>query len=327
VRLAVAPVPEQYAFDGMGYLRTYYLMKQGTGYHDAFARAQAEDSRHDETFLTSPFNFREPLLFEVWRVLPGSGGDALLDWFLVWSLVLLVVVYMLAASLTEPGAALLGPVLLIPFLFFFWWAGTWFTFAELWAAPLGVAAVACLVRRWRIEGLVLLVAAVAVREFMVVLVPAWLLAWGFSDRGRYRSTWWVPAVAVFGPAAVLLLHVVLVPPLSAGGSGISTWLHGGLPRLLSALRFGWELTPGTSWVPLVAAAAAIAAAALARPPWRLAALLAATVLPTLLLLVVSADEWDYYHGAFYVPLAVALAPGVLGRLLPPSSAEPSDASG
>ena len=321
--LAAEPQPEQYGFDGLDYLRTYYLMKQGAGYYDAFKQAQTEDSRHDGTFLTSPFNYREPFLFEVWRVLPGSGGDDLLDWFVVWSLVALVAAYLLASSLTEPGPALLAPIVLIPFLFFLWWAGTWFAFAEAWAAPFAIGAVACLLRRWRIAGLILLVAAVATREFMVLLVPAWLLAWWFADRGRLRSTWWVPAVAVAGPAVVLGAHLLAVPQLAPGGSGVRGWLHGGPSRLLAALRYGWELMPGKSWAPLVAAAAAIAAAALALPRWRMAALLAATVLPTLFLTVASASEWDYYWGAFYMPLAVAVAPGVLGRLLPPRGAAPS----
>ena len=317
--VATVPQPEQYGFDGLDYLRTYHLMKQGVGFYDAFKQAQTEDARHDATFLTSPFNYREPFLFEVWKVLPGANGSDLLGWFIVWSLVALVVTYLLASSLTEPGPALLASVCLIPFLFYLWWTSTWFLSAEVWAAPLGVAAVACLLRRWRIAGLALLIAAVATRELMVLLVPAWLAAWGVADRGRLRSTWWVPAVAVLGPAVVLGAHVLAVPPLAPGGSSVAGWLHGGPSHLLAALRFGWDVMPAGAWGPLVAAAAAVVAAAIALPRWRMAALLAATVLPPLFLLVAGSGAWDYYWGAVYTPLAVAVAPGVLGRLLPPQS--------
>ena len=320
--VATQPQPEQYGFDGLDYLRTYHLMKQGTGYYDAFKQAQTEDVRHDATFLTSPFNYREPFLFEVWKFLPGSDGGDLLDWFIVWSLVALVAAYLVAASLTEPGPALLAPVILIGFLFYLWWTSTWFLFAEAWAAPLGVAAVGCLLRRWRVAGLVFLIAAVATREFMVLLVPAWLLAWWLADRGRLRSTWWVPAVAVLGPAVVLGAHLLAVPQPAPGGAGVGGWLHGGPSHLLAALRYGWDVVPGASWVPLVIAAAAVVAAALALPRWRMAALLAATVLPPLFLLAAGSGAWDYYWGAFYAPLAVAVAPGVLGRLLPPQGAGP-----
>jgi hypothetical protein len=51
-------------------------------------------------------------------------------------------------------------------------------------------------------------------------------------------------------------------------------------------------------------------------------LLCATVLPTLFLLSFSTGETGHYWGAFYTPLAVAVAPGVLGRLLPPRVDEP-----
>ncbi|MEI6726289.1 MAG: hypothetical protein WCN81_08725 [Actinomycetes bacterium] len=315
--LAQAPQPEKYAFDGAGYVRTYYLMKQGVGYYDAFAEAQIEDSRHDATVLKSPFNYREPLVFEIWRALPGSDGSDLFAWFVVWSLATMVAAYLLAAQLTEPGAALLAPIALVAYFFFFWWSGTWFTFTEVWASGFAVAAVAALARRQRVASLVLLTLSVASREFMIVLIPAWLVAWWLWAGGPRRASWWFPVAAVAAPAAALGIHLLLVPPLAPGGGGLAAWLHGGPSPLIAALRFGWPYVPGAKWVPLAVAAAAVASAALARPRWRTAALLAATVLPTIFLIALSLGQWGDYWGAFYTPLAVGVAAGLLGRVLPP----------
>ena len=313
--LARAPQPEHYTFDGQLFLRTYLLMKGGESYYPAFTQAVIDDSRHDSAFLTSPFNYREPLVFEVWRVLPGSNGNDLFLWFVAWSLATMIAAYYLASRLAEPGAALLAPIALTTFFFYFWWAGLWFAIIEVWAAGLAVLAVAMLVRRQRVGSLAALIAAVAGREFMVVLIPAWLLAWWFWSPGGRRASWWLPTLAVAGPLAVLAVHLASVPKLASGGAGLGAWLQGGPVRELDALRFGWNASVGFAWIPLVIAVLAIVAAALARPRWRMAALLSATILPTLFLLVFSGGAPWRYWGAFYTPLAVAIAPGVLGRLM------------
>lgn len=314
--LAEAPQPEHYTFDGKLFLRTYLLMKGGEGYYQAFGQAIAEDSRHDDAFLTSPFNYREPLLFEIWRVLPGSDGNALFAWFVIWSLATMIAAYLLASRLVEPGVALLAPVALTAFYYYFWWAGLWFMIVELWAAGLAVIAVAALVRERRIASIIALTAAVATREFMVLLIPAWVIAWWLSGRGEHKRTWWLPVLAIAGPAAVLAAHLLAIPRLAPGGSGATAWLHGGPERAVAALRFGWNSSVSFDWAPLALAAAALAAAALARPRWRTGALLAVTVIPTLFLSTISGGEPWRYWGAFYTPLAVAIAPGILGRLMP-----------
>ena len=324
-KLSSVPQTGQYAFDGDDFMRTYSLMKQGVGYFPAFRQSVTEDTRHNASYMQTPFNYREPLIFEIWRLLPGSTGNDLLTWFVVWSLGTMIAAYMLASALTEPGVALLAPVALIRFFLFFWWQGAWFTVTEVWAAAFGVAAIAALVRKQRIASLLLLVAAVAAREFFVVLIPAWIVVWWLSGENDRRASWWFPVAAVAGPLAVLASHVVFSQPYLTPGAGVglSAWLHGGPARLIAALRFGWspQLSatglPEATWLPLAIAAGAIVSAAIARPKWRAAALLCATLLPTLFLLSVSGGESHYYWGAFYTPLAVAIAPGVLARFMPP----------
>jgi hypothetical protein len=312
--MSAALQPEQYAFDGSIYLRTYELMKQGQDFYQAQRDAIIGDSRHDVSFITTPFNYREPFVFYLWHVLPGNSAATLMDWFAVFSVLVLVCSYVLASSLVARGVALLAPAAMTSWFCFIFWPGKWFAITEVWAAGFGVAAAMCLVRRWRVPSLVLLTAAVAAREFMAVLVPAWLAAWWWS--GHRRTDWWLPAAAVAAPALVLSAHLLAVPATSGGGAGIAAWLQGGPARLIAAMRFGFALMPAGSWVSIFIGAAAIASAAVARPRWRMAALLAVTVLPTLFLLVFSGGEWHYYWGAFYMPLAVSVAPGAIGRLLP-----------
>ena len=140
------------------------------------------------------------------------------------------------------------------------------------------------------------------------------------------ATRWVPVAATIGPVAVLAAHFLAIPPLPAGGAapGIGIWLNGGPATFAAAMRFGWADVAATGfprevWPPILVPVAAVVAAALAWPRWRAAGLLAAMVLPILFLLVIG-QESLYYWGAFYTPLAVAVAPGVLGRIMPARTA-------
>lgn len=313
-QLSAHPQPEKYAMDGWSFLRTYDLMKQGRGYHDAFAQGIIDDSRHDASAIQAPFNYREPFVFELWRILPGDSGRALWGWFVLYVALVMIAAYLLAAALVRPAAALLAPILLVSYYTYFLWASSWFLLTEVWAAGFAVAAVMCLVRGWRIPSLVFLIAAVAAREFMLILVVAWLAAWWFSD--RRKETVWLPLVAIAGPVLVLLAHLWALPHTSAGLGSVTAWLHGGPERLVNALKFGYRDVPAGGLVALGVGAAALAGAAMARPRWKMAVLLSATAIPTLFLLTVSQGEWHYYWGAVYSPLAIAIAPTLLSRLMP-----------
>ena len=265
--LSVAPQPEGYAFDGNAFLRTYYLMKGGEGYYAAFLQGLDDDLRYGQgtgpLVLGSPFNYREPFVFYLWRVLPGASGAALFSWFVVYSALVLVCSYVLASSLAARGVALLAPIALVAWFYYFFWAAFVFLLPEVWAAGFGLAAIMCLMRRWRIPSLVLLATAVAAREFMVLLIPAWLLVWWFA--GNRKANWWFPAAAILGPVFVLGAFFLTVPATFAGGGGLGAWMHGGASNLIAMLRFGSANLPAGKWLSLAIAAMAIAGAAMARP--------------------------------------------------------------
>lgn len=315
--LSMQPVPETYDFDGQIYLRTRDLMKQGSGYYEAFRQAVIGHANMDGSSLTSPFSFRQPLLFYMWRVLPGATPYHLWQWFLVFSLVALVLSYLVAVVFVEPGPALLAPIALLSFFTFFWWDGFWFTMTEPWAAFVGLAALATLLRRQWVASLLLLIVATATREFMVLLVPVWLAAWWFSGTREQRlSMWWFAFGSVLGPIAVVAAHVLLAPVYGGGSASLSAWSQGGLGQLLSALRFGWNFMPGFAWLAVALPLLTLAGAVMLKPRWMQVSMILLVCLPLLFLLVVSSGQWGLYWGAFFTPLAAAVAPSVLSRLMP-----------
>lgn len=299
------PVAGRYRFDGDIYLRTYFMMKRGEPFYRSFATACAEDARN----LGVPrgkLNYREPFLFELWRWLPGRDGVALRDWFLAFVAVVMVCGYTLARTWVGPGPALLAPIALGGYFATAAWSG-WLLFAEFWAGGVAVmAALALLRRRWW-AGAALITVAVAFRELMVFLIPAYAVAWGLCRDRRPR--WTTLAAGIALPLIPLALHLVAAPSApGAGGWDLSAWLHGGFDQLVESLRFSSNFVPlGSGMLPW-APVAALAGAAFARPAWRAGLLIAALALALTGLFCFSAGEYGFYWGAILQPLALAVAP-------------------
>lgn len=319
ISLSVAPQPEGYSFDGQIYLRTNTLMEQGESFYPAFRQAVADDARMDGSSLTSPFNYRQPFLFYLWSFLPGSLPVHILGWFIVFTLVAAIAAYAIAARVTSPGPALLAPAAMLSFSFYFWWMSTWFAMAEVWASVFVLLFAAALMYKRFWLSLLFLVLGVATREFVILLVPALLIAWWVGgDPATRRRSWPIPALAVAAPIAVIALHVASAPVSgSATGINLATWMSGGITRGLEALRFGWDFLAAPGWLSVAIPVAALVGIALVPQKWLRWSLLAALVLPLLFLFTLSSGEWGYYWGAFITPLAAALFPAVFGRWAPP----------
>ena len=310
--------PGTYSFDGFVYLRTYYLMKHGASFYDAYAQAYHGEAGQDASnprLLSSPFMFREPVLFIFWKWLPGVSGMTVYWSFVALALAGMVVAYWLARRFVAPAPALFSVVALASYLTFPLVDSTWWTFSEYYGGVLGTATVFLLVTRRWLPAAAVLTAAVATRELMLYLVPLYLLAWLLTSSRREHLV--ALGVAIVGPTVVLLTHWILAPVEGGGGSaGVAAWLNGGFGRLVDALVFSVEAVPGGHAVFLAIPLLAFLGAFLVREV-RLRIVLAATVIvPLVCLFVFSSGIWGYYWGAIAQPLFIALAPLVFVRWFP-----------
>lgn len=314
--LTTQPQPQQYVFDGFVYLRTLDLMKDGTPYYTAFTAAVEGQVGLGPNPLPSPLNFREPLLFHLWEVLPGDLPVDLLGWFVAFALIMQLSAWFVARSLAPPGLALIAPVLLLPYLSFFMRHNVWFTMMEIWAVGFVLAGLAFLLRgRWFLS-LALLLAGIATRELMILAVPGWLVAWWLWSRPGRRPLW-APPVIVLGPALILGVHWWAAPATGGPGSSSSRWLTGpDLDRFQDALTFAW-----TPMIGGTALAFAIPIAALTGPLIRHRArdalpLTCLVAFPLLFLACFSSGPAGAYWGAILVPLTIAIAPSILTSVYP-----------
>jgi len=83
-------------------------MQAGTPKYQAFLKAHDEDAR----LSGAPprlLNLRQPWLFELWKVPPGSPGTKVWQWYIALVLVTVPAAYGLARRFVEPAASRLAP--------------------------------------------------------------------------------------------------------------------------------------------------------------------------------------------------------------------------
>lgn len=312
-RFSTIPQAQQYQFDGDLLLRIPFLMRQGVPYYAAFTQSVKEDARMNGQPPTGKLNYREPLLFYIWKVLPSSSPEGIRLWFLVFATVVMAAGYRLSSRFVSPSAAMLAPVLLAGY-FAFAAVTAWFGIVEFWGGGVAVLVLACLLRRRWLLGAFMLVIAVAIRELMIYLIPAFVAAWAFYPRRRDE----IPAllIGVLGPVLALGTHLYFAPQNAPGGVALSQWFHGGPDRLIAALKFAGDVIPGGRFVLLLAPAMALAGSLLVPRLWRKVLLVLALAAPLVSLYLFSLSEWGYYWGAILQPLALSVAPVALLLVLP-----------
>ncbi len=243
------PADYSYNFDGIRYLKSYYLMKDGRDWYRACVESTRVDARAPFDVPRVIMNYRLPTLYVLFSFLPR--GDWIQMLFIIFSCFGMVCAFDFVRILLENNGvefetaarcALAAPVVLSPYLFLA--AITWFyTFHEYWAWFVSIGAVWLLARRQILVAIILAVLAACIREhFILVTVVVSILGW-ISGRHKER-------LAILGSWVLLFLvyavHVYRALPYTGQGveEGASIWLHS--PSILSVLYttfFGTALYP------------------------------------------------------------------------------------
>lgn len=315
--VATEPTAERYDFDGEIFIKTMFLVKRGVPYFEAYGQAMTEHSGYNAP-PSLKFNYREawPARFVV--LVPGNPGLAAWGTFLALVLVAIISAYWLCCPFVAPGAALLGPMLLVSY-FSFPLTTKWFPLTELWAGCVAVLAITLFVReRWWAAALAVTL-AVAVRELMVYLIPVGVLAWLVYPQRRKAL---LPVIALVAlPVATMAYHLLAAPGalVSPAAGGVSSWLRAGPDTLSAALRFSAKYVPlGKKTMQVVPIIALLGAMQVSRL-WRKTLLVSAVLVPMAALAVFSNGVYGYYWGGIAQPLLLAMVPLAFVFALPRTS--------
>jgi len=247
------PADFSYNFDGIRYLKSFYLMKQGMDWYGACVESTRVDARGPFEVPRVVMNYRLPTLYGLFSFLPNGGWMQVL--FVLCSCCAMGAVFDAISRIGGTDSSwlcglaaslLLGSYLLTG-------AVTWYyTFHEYWAWFAAAGAWFFLVRGLDLPAFALAVFSAAIREHFLLAaavfsIPIWLAA----DRRNRAAVvgGWLLLVAVY------LLHVKNAIPYTGQGigEGTSIWFHApSLDSIRYATLYGTGLLPCAAyWIPLL----------------------------------------------------------------------------
>lgn len=312
---ATLPLPRQYTVDGFLFMRVHHLMQTGKGYYDAFFQAYVQ--RRGESGIPGNWlNWRPPVLFYLWNVLPG-GSRGLLYCFWTLAAITLVGSFGVARTLVRDEIALWSPTLLGAYLLygadtiFFtsqeYWA-SFFMILGLWAWLLPASdsgrSTRALDRTRTAAGALMWFLAATSREHFLFLVPLLaIIAW--RRRKTERTAALIALLSVF---FVYTLHYGIVAHyVVQGNNGIGSWRNAGPDFVYHCLQFGTVYMAARMWLLFPLLAIGLVGAFL--PDGLLPRVLTAgTVVIPLTALFFFGQEERWYWGIVVVPQMLVCVP-------------------
>lgn len=248
------------------FLQTHVLMEQGRGYYSAMKEAghqldmaERPHAAHlGQNLRVSPFAYREPLLFYLWKAVARRPGEGLVALYLCFATAAVLSAYVFAATHVRRALALCGAAAVATF--YAATTGVALPQAEPWAAAAVVGSLAALALEARrppgssvvpytLAAAGLALTAALIRELDAVVLLGGLV-WALAARDRRRQAVWGAACLAF--VFAYLLHV------RATGAPLSALHAGSYPMLVPArpfhvLTYGTEGLLGYPWAWLVLA--------------------------------------------------------------------------
>jgi hypothetical protein len=318
--------------DQQYYLAVIDHMKDGLPYYQAVKVAYHENA----LWGFDPPNVlavRQPLLLWTLAKLPGDGRSP------IWAMALIAsVAGVLAMAISRDVeqrtvrlialaavAAYFVNFTTLPFVLGFEpWGGAFAVIcAGLFALSLGDGVSPRRHYGYMAAAALVAVAAVAIRELMLFLPAAGLLAAFFSESRfrRFDIGAWIASIA--GCAAVLGAHVILAGAIVTPRTGLEKWLgRGGVGNVVMGIVNGARYISASQWVLVALAIVGIVGAFVQRDTQLRVFLLVSIALPLAFFLVAWNGAIDQatgkevnYWGSVISPLLFALVPAALGPLL------------
>lgn len=246
--LNTEPQLEAYAFDPFVYLKTYYNLKSGIPFIEAYKDGALGDMRVDKLrdWLPGPVSVRQPWLFYLWTKLSGGGAGIIRISLLFATVSVLLLAHGLSSNINKAWA-FIGALSVLPYYFM---GITWLNiiYVDWWAGML-VSAAFGLMLAGRYGWFLLVAVAAALSRETAALALATFTFSAMITRHWRRVCLGLASLAVF--SGIFLWHLYSALPLFEGvrSAGVANFIIGfntsSIMAVTSYLMFpyGWFIFP------------------------------------------------------------------------------------
>lgn len=112
-------------------LKTFYLMKRGMNFYEAYSNAFSLTSDSGGEIPANLWHWRMPTVFYIWKLLLPPDGFYVLYLYLLIGLCVIYFIFDISSNFLRQPLNLIPPIL-TSYIFIFGGAAFWFTFPEFW---------------------------------------------------------------------------------------------------------------------------------------------------------------------------------------------------
>jgi hypothetical protein len=298
------PAPGQYNNYNSLNLKTFYLMKHGVGFYQAYSLAYAEKADTPGMTPGNLWNWRLPTVFYLWNWLLPKDGFYIFYLYLIICIMMLWFSYSIASVYLEPPLGLVAPLSVVP-LFVYGAAGFWYTFPEYWGVFFLMAALWGIFKNNLPLIAVGFILALITRSFF--LIP-WFGIMLFALIKKEKKE--IPAYIL--PASVFLFAFLAHYSKVMGMSGAEVsppgeWVRGNFQHFFATIRFSSVLLSGHLISLSLIIVMAIITTVIMRHDEKIRMLAGSAFLPMILFMFVGPDTERAYWGIIYLPVLILLA--------------------
>lgn len=196
------PADKSYIADELDYLKTFYLLKKGSGYYQARYEAQKNIAGKEEerVWTKDIWGWRLPFVFYFWKLF-AKNGLGIFNLFIILSACFFLSSYLIVKKFVKNNFALLSTVILLPyflnaikstsFLFIAWWGMFFFAFGLMFFYY----------NHLFLSSFFFILAVISREHFIIPLASMFVLSVIFK---KSKLVFLIPIIAFF---LMILLHV------------------------------------------------------------------------------------------------------------------------
>lgn len=288
-------------------LKTFYLMKRGFGFYDAYSSAFS--SKHD-TFGQDPgsiWNWRMPTVFYLWNLMLPTDGFYIFYLYLILSVLFLYFSFDIAGDYLKKPLNLIAPALIVP-VFVFGAAGFWFTFPEYWGAFFFMLGIWGIFKKNKIAALIGFTFAPLIRSFFIISYVGAIIPSFLKKEKKQVIYLLIPGVIFVFAFLFHYIHIMSLPGAMVPPAG--DWIRGGLKHFQITFSFSSVLWSRAKYILPLILVLFFPAFYVLRKDYAGRILLGSAILPMIMFLIVGPSTFRQYWGIVYLPfimLAISLA--------------------
>lgn len=284
-------------------IKTFYLMKRGLGFYEAYGTAYSLRAESFNQLPSDLWSWRKPVVFYLWHWLLPDDGFYILYLYILAYCISLYLIMDIAKLYLKPPLCLIPCVLSAP-VFIYGTAGYWFTFPEYWGLFFLLLGLWGIAKNNKIASVLGMTMAPLIRSlFIVSWIGVFIPLMISSQRKKYMYLILSPLCFI---VSIILHWKVIFTMAETLVHPLSEWLRGGFLHFWITLTFGYPLNSQWIYIIPLYLILPIVSIYIHKKDLTLWTIAGGCIVPMIFFLIIGPPTFRQYWGIIYLPVLLLL---------------------